>query len=106
MDFYGLPIGSQDSDEFVRVDFGKRDPRFGLLTQASLLSRLAKVDPNVAGAPRQVRARAVLLHHASAPPPNIVVAPPTLDPRKTTRERFAQHREQAACAMCHELLDP
>jgi hypothetical protein len=106
MDFYGLPIGSQDADEFVRVDFGKSDPRFGLLTQASLLSRLAKVDqtsPVHRG--KFVRER-FFCTTPPPPPPNIVVAAPTLDPRKTTRERFEQHRSVAACASCHELLDP
>jgi hypothetical protein len=34
------------------------------------------------------------------------VSPPRLDPRKTTRERFAEHRADPSCAGCHELLDP
>jgi hypothetical protein len=37
------------------------------------------------------------------PPPELVVSPPALDPRKTTRERFAQHRADSSCAGCHEL---
>lgn len=106
MDFYGLPISSQDSDEFVRVDFARDEPRFGLLTQASLLSRLAKVDqtsPIHRG--KFVRER-FFCTVPPPPPPDIVVAAPTLDPRKTTRERFAEHRTNPVCASCHELLDP
>jgi len=40
------------------------------------------------------------------PPADLVVTPPKLDPRKTTRERFAEHRAEAQCAGCHDLLDP
>lgn len=106
MDFYGLPIGSQGMDEFVRVDFAKDEPRFGLLTQGSLLSRLAKVDqtsPIHRG--KFVRER-FFCTIPEPPPPDIVVSAPTLDPRKTTRERFEEHRANPVCASCHELLDP
>ncbi|HEY6725512.1 MAG TPA: DUF1592 domain-containing protein [Polyangiaceae bacterium] len=106
MDFYGLPIVSQDSNEFVRVDFARNEPRFGLLTQGSLLSRLAKVDqtsPIHRG--KFVRER-FFCTSPEPPPPDIVVSAPTLDPRKTTRERFAEHRANPVCASCHELLDP
>jgi hypothetical protein len=34
------------------------------------------------------------------------VAPPVVDPRLPTRERFAEHTTQAVCAMCHTLMDP
>jgi hypothetical protein len=42
------------------------------------------------------------------PPPDLAVFPPPLDAanRVTTRERFAQHRDDPACSSCHELLDP
>lgn len=106
MDFYGLPIISEDDAEFVRVDFAKGEPRFGLLTQGSLLSRLAKVDqtsPVHRG--KFVRER-FFCTPPPPPPPDIVVAAPTVDPRKTTRERFEEHRASAVCASCHQLLDP
>src|SRR5690606_18193812 len=106
MDFYGLPITSQAPNEFVRIDFAKGEPRFGLLTQGSLLSRLAKVDqtsPIHRG--KFVRER-FFCTIPEPPPPEIVVSAPTLDPRKTTRERFEEHRANPVCATCHELLDP
>jgi hypothetical protein len=40
------------------------------------------------------------------PPPSIVVAPPVVDPRLSTRERFAEHTANSVCAMCHTLMDP
>jgi len=106
MDFYGLPIDSRPADEFERVDFAKGEPRFGLLTQASLLSRLAKVDqtsPIHRG--KFVRER-FFCTTPPPPPANIVVTAPQIDPRKTTRERFEEHRANPVCAQCHELLDP
>jgi len=39
-------------------------------------------------------------------PPNLMVSPPEVDPSKPTRERFAQHATDAACAGCHKLMDP
>jgi hypothetical protein len=40
------------------------------------------------------------------PPPQLMVTPPEVDSSKPTSERFAQHRADAACATCHELMDP
>ena len=32
--------------------------------------------------------------------------PPTVDPRLSTRERFAQHTTDERCATCHLQMDP
>jgi len=40
------------------------------------------------------------------PPSNIVITPPVVDPRKSTRERFQEHTADAFCASCHQLMDP
>jgi hypothetical protein len=37
---------------------------------------------------------------------NLKIVPPAPDPNKTTRERFAIHSEDPACAGCHKLIDP
>jgi hypothetical protein len=37
---------------------------------------------------------------------NINVVPPIPDPQKTTRERFAIHSKDPACANCHKTIDP
>ncbi len=106
MDFYGVPVTSTDSSRLERVEFDNQQPRLGILTQGSLMSRLAKAnqtDPIHRG--KFIRER-FLCSIPPPPPPNLVVSAPELDPRKTTRERFEQHRADAACATCHELLDP
>jgi hypothetical protein len=39
------------------------------------------------------------------PPENVDNVPPDPDPNATTRERFAEHTENPACAGCHVLID-
>jgi hypothetical protein len=105
-DFYGLPIRDPDQTELLRTAFPSGAPRAGLLTHASILSSQAKpnqTDPIHRG--KFVREQ-LFCQIPDPPPPDLVVSPPRLDPRKTTRERFAQHRADPSCAGCHELLDP
>jgi uncharacterized protein DUF1592/uncharacterized protein DUF1588/uncharacterized protein DUF1585/uncharacterized protein DUF1595 len=104
-DFYELPIADPDAVELARVEFARGVPRFGILTQASILSTQAKAnqtDPIHRG--KFIREQ-FFCTTPPPPPANLVVSPPLLDPRKTTRERFEQHRADPACAGCHRLLD-
>jgi hypothetical protein len=81
------------------------DPRFGLLTQPALLTLLSHSDqtaPVIRGV--FVRERFLCLPVAP-PPPTVNAVPPDPDPKATTRERFRQHTEQAACSGCHQLID-
>jgi hypothetical protein len=52
-----------------------------------------------------VRSR-LLCQTLPPPPPSLDITPPGLDPSLTTRERFAKHSSDAACANCHRLIDP
>jgi len=101
--FYGLPAPAGSS--FQRVDL---DPAraAGLLTQGSFLAEHAKADqtsPVLRG--KFVRAK-LFCTPPTPPPPDIVVRPPTVDPRLSTRQRFAQHTADDRCAGCHALMDP
>jgi hypothetical protein len=40
------------------------------------------------------------------PPPDAMVVAPDPDPNLTTREQFAIHSSEPACAGCHRLIDP
>jgi hypothetical protein len=105
-DFYELPIGDPEATELFRTNFDAGEPRGGLLTHASILSTQAKpnqTDPIHRG--KFIREQ-FFCTPPPPPPPDLVVSPPVLDPRKTTRERFSEHREEPSCAGCHELLDP
>jgi hypothetical protein len=101
--FYGLP--AVDGTTFRRVDV---DPaqRGGLLTQGAFLATRAKFNqtsPVHRG--KFVRER-LFCTTPSPPPANLAIRPPDLDPRLTTRERFAQHSTDPYCAGCHHLMDP
>lgn len=100
---YGLPI--PEGEGFVRVEL---DPAraSGILTQGALLATHAKANqtsPVHRG--KFIRSR-LFCTPPPPPPPTIVVRPPTVDPRLSTRERFAQHAEDPNCSGCHALMDP
>jgi hypothetical protein len=46
-----------------------------------------------------------LLCQEFAPPPPDAGGVPDVDPSATTRERFRQHTERAACSSCHRYID-
>ena len=101
--FYGVdaPAGAG----LVKVELGAGRAA-GLFTQGSFLAIHAKpnqTSPVLRG--KFVRER-LLCDPPAPPPPDLVVRPPTVDPRLSTRERYAAHTENAACAGCHSLMDP
>lgn len=101
--FYGVP-GSATSASMSRVEL---DPsvRAGVLTHASVMATYAKgrrTSPVHRGL--FVRTR-ILCQEMPAPPPDIPPLPDE-EPGVNERERLARHRSDAACAGCHELMDP
>jgi len=101
--YYGLPAPAGDGYQKVALDPTRAA---GMLTQGSWLAVHAKADqtsPVLRG--KFVRAQ-LFCTPPPPPPPSIVVAPPVVDPRLSTRERFAEHTANAVCAMCHTLMDP
>jgi len=101
--FYGL---SQPSGTgFQRVELGPTRAA-GLLTQGSFLAVQAKANqtsPILRG--KFVRDR-LFCDPPEPPPPDLVVSAPTVDPRLSTRERFAQHTANPECSGCHASMDP
>jgi hypothetical protein len=80
--------------------------RAGLLTQPALLALLAYPD-QTSPIHRGIFVREKLLCQPLPPPPDdMMIEPPDPDPDATTRERFAQHSENDACAGCHQMIDP
>ena len=104
-ELYGLPGAESFGDELERVDL---DPehRSGLLTHALVLGTNSE-EHESSPILRAVFVREQLLCETlPAPPADEVIEPPDPDPNATTRERYAQHREDPMCAACHVLLDP
>jgi mono/diheme cytochrome c family protein len=102
---YGVPhvYGSR----FRRVTLDKDSWRGGLLRQGSVLtvtSYATRTSP-------VLRGKFVLDTLLGVPPPPPLPDVPalkdnTVDGRLSVRERIAEHRSNAACAPCHNLMDP
>jgi hypothetical protein len=101
---YGLP-GVLGSD-FVQVEIPSSSLRRGLLGNASLLSLYAHPSTSSPTLRGKFVREALLCQGIPAPPPNVDTALPPATETTTTRERFALHSSEPACANCHQLMDP
>lgn len=101
--FYGVTGPTGTSFEPVALD---PTMRAGVLTLGTLLTINAhsnQTSPVHRG--KLVRER-FLCANIPPPPPDVMIKAPEPDPSSTTRQRFAQHSADAACAGCHSLMDP
>jgi hypothetical protein len=103
--FYGVPAPAVTGTGLGRVVLDGRQ-RAGFLTEGAILAVHAK--PNQSSPVHRGRFVREQLFCTTPPPPpaNVAIRPPSLDPRKTTRERFAEHTADPFCATCHTQLDP
>ncbi|MDI1480939.1 DUF1592 domain-containing protein [Polyangium sp. y55x31] len=102
--FYGVEDGpATQSFERVELDPTKTS---GILTHASVLAATGK--PNQTSPVHRGKfVRERLLCQILPPPPNnAAFNAPDVRPDATTRERFAEHSENPACAGCHIKMDP
>ena len=102
-EFYGIsgPTGSS----FEKVN-GEGIRHAGILTLGGIMSVHAKAN-QTSPVTRGLYIREGLLCTPPPPPPDDVdIMVPDVDADATTRERYAQHREDPACSACHELMDP
>jgi len=79
--------------------------RAGILTQAGWLALHAKPDQS-SPVTRGFFVRDALFCSPPPPAPANIPAIPPFDPTVSTRQRFATHRTDPACAGCHSLMDP
>ncbi|MRG92206.1 DUF1592 domain-containing protein [Polyangium spumosum] len=102
--FYGVE-DAPATQSFERVEL---DPTraSGILTHASVLAATGK--PNQTSPVHRGKfVRERLLCQILPPPPNnAAFNAPEVRPDATTRERFAEHSENDACAGCHVKMDP
>ncbi|MFM2419168.1 MAG: hypothetical protein RL385_3891 [Pseudomonadota bacterium] len=99
--FYGLGTQGQDFAPVPAGDSG----RGGILALGAVLAAHAHFN-DTSPVKRGIFVRDRLLCQDLAPPPaNLVIMPPGLDPKLSTRQRFSRHSSDAACAGCHRLID-
>jgi len=102
---YGIP--NIYGPRFRRVALAPDTPRGGLLRHASVLtvtSYATRTSP-------VIRGKWILENLVGTPPPPPLPDVPALDDNTVSanlpvRERLAKHRANAACASCHDLMDP
>ena len=103
---YGIP--NVYGSHFRRVTLGEDSVRGGLLGQGSILtvtSYANRTSPVLRG---KWILENILGTPPPPPPPNVPPLPDNSAGGKvlSMRERMAQHRANAACAGCHQLMDP
>lgn len=100
--FYGL---TNSNNDYSKVTTTEASQRGGILGLGAVL--VAHAHSNESSPIKRglfVRDR-LLCQDMPPPPPNLDTTPPGLDPKLTTRARFAKHTASAACASCHQFID-
>jgi hypothetical protein len=99
--FYALPMPANDYDKVMVGDSG----RGGVLGLGAVLASHAHQNES-SPIKRGLFVRDRLLCQVlPQPDPSINTTPPGLDPKLTTRERFARHTSDAKCKGCHQYID-
>lgn len=101
--FYGWPAGG---DELTRVELDGTDRPPGVLGHASLLATHARADGSSPTQRGALVRRRILCESLPPPPPDVDTTLPDTSGARTTRERYARHSTDEACAGCHARTDP
>lgn len=103
-ELYGLP--GVTGSEFRTVTVGDSTGRGGLLSTSAVLKVTANgttTSPVKRGAWVQ---RKIVGKPPDPPPPDIPAVEPDVRGTTTVRQLLAKHRDHAACASCHAVIDP
>jgi hypothetical protein len=101
---YGLT--PSPADGFAEQDLGQTPTRYGLLTQAGILTVTSVGGPGSSIVDRGLFVMRNFLCRTTPDPPSNVPDLPSADSGKSERDRLAQHRADPACAACHTQFDP
>jgi Protein of unknown function (DUF1592)/Protein of unknown function (DUF1588)/Protein of unknown function (DUF1595)/Protein of unknown function (DUF1587)/Protein of unknown function (DUF1585) len=104
---YGLPApqGTSATDPPARVTL-PAGQRAGVMTLASVMAEHGHPDQSSLVKRGYMVLDKLLCTVPPPPPPNVDNTVPKPDPNVSTRVRFAQHRADAKCKGCHDLMDP
>jgi hypothetical protein len=103
-EFYGLPLPGQPG--FHPAEFPPESKRAGLLGAGAVLAGHGLPQRNSPTARGKFVSEMLLCRNIPPPPNNVPPLPPQAGPDVTMRERLAVHRQSAACASCHSMMDP
>jgi hypothetical protein len=93
-------------DEFREVSLPANSPRGGLLGMAAILA-MGSNGEQTSPVERGAWVMRKVLHDPPPPaPPNVPQLNRLASKPLTTRERIAQHQEDAQCTQCHRKIDP
>jgi len=105
--YYGLSLDEPiDSNEFTKVPIPADHARGGLMTQGAFLtigSVGERTSPVIRGA---LILEKLLNDRPASPPPNVPELTEASEVPLSNRELVELHREQKACASCHDKIDP
>ncbi|MEM7605327.1 MAG: DUF1588 domain-containing protein [Myxococcota bacterium] len=82
------------------------EERAGLLTHPSLMAKLAYADQDSPIARGLFVMERFLCVHPQAPPADVDLSPPPIDPESTSRERFETRTGVRPCVNCHRQFNP
>lgn len=99
---YGLSGPSDAAFVETQTEAG----RPGILGHASILSATSKEHETQPVARGKWVLDELLCESPRTPPPDVTALPETPDPSMTLKQQLAAHRTNAACAACHETMDP
>jgi hypothetical protein len=101
--YYGMTAPAGSGMQKVILD-GKT--RGGILTQGGLLAAQSPANQTSPVRRGKFVREQLICQNLPPPPPGAVVVLPALDPKLSTRERFARHSTDPACSGCHSMMDP
>jgi len=99
---YGVPAPGEG---FAEVQLAPEHERAGLLTTAAILTVTGREGVTTPIRRGKFMREALLCHTMPPPPPDIPMVPAP-EAGQSERERLEQHRQDPACAGCHDLLEP
>ena len=82
------------------------EERRGILTSPSVLAVTGSFDETSPVIRGVYVLEQILCSEIPAPPAELDIIPPPADPNLTTRDRWAAHTNNPACAGCHAQIDP
>jgi hypothetical protein len=100
---YGVSGITATTPQKVSLDPSQRA---GILTQAAVLTVLAKPDRSSPVLRGKFIREKLLCQPVSPPPQNIVITPPMIQAGVSTRDMFTMHSQVQPCKGCHTLMDP